>query len=34
MDQQIQDNAISVAHLSPGIYRLLIDGYSLSWVKE
>ncbi len=34
MDQQIQDNAISVAHLSPGIYRLLIDGHSLSWVKE
>jgi hypothetical protein len=34
MDQQLQDNVISVKQLSQGIYRLLVDGKSIAWVKE
>jgi hypothetical protein len=34
MDEQLQDNVISVKQLSPGIYRLLVDGKSFAWVKE
>jgi hypothetical protein len=34
MDQQLQDNVIAVKQLSSGIYRILVDGHSIAWVKE
>ena len=34
MDQQLEDNVIAVKQLSSGIYRILVDGHSIAWVKE